>query len=257
MTTLNPKKSGEYIVKNASYIKINEAGCTNLAHNLMLAIVDKTLAIENFSQSDFHPKAEDPKNALNWILVCDTLNFCFWSPEDSTKWRVEEQTGYFALCAAMNRSIKEGFNLTDPKVYSTITEQQIRHIMRSDDGITMIPLVEERVRCLREVGKTLLDKYDGCFSNVLVAAEKSAKKLLQLVVDDFPCFRDEAVYKGQRVAIYKRAQILVGDVWACFKGESYGSFNDIEYITMFADYRVPQVLVGDSISIQRRSRRSS
>lgn len=39
------------------------------------------------------------------------------------------------------------------------------------------------------------------------------------------------------VKIYKRVQILVADIWACFEGKSYGEFNDIDSITMFADYR--------------------
>ena len=58
----------------------------------------------------------------------------------------------------------------------------------------------------------------------------------------FPCFKDEARFEGKTVRIYKRAQILVADLWACFEGESYGKFNDINKITMFADYRIPQML---------------
>lgn len=34
--------------------------------------------------------------------------------------------------------------------------------------------------------------------------------------------------------LYKRAQILVADLWACFDGEGYGRFSDIDNITMFA-----------------------
>ena len=34
--------------------------------------------------------------------------------------------------------------------------------------------------------------------------------------------------------MYKRAQILIADLWACFNGESYGEFHDIDKITMFA-----------------------
>lgn len=34
----------------------------------------------------------------------------------------------------------------------------------------------------------------------------------------------------------------MADLWACFQGESYGAFRDIDKITMFADYRIPQVL---------------
>lgn len=64
-----------------------------------------------------------------------------------------------------------------------------------------------------------------------------------MIVNNFPCFRDEAVYKGRHVAFYKRAQILVGDIWACYKNEGTDLFKDIEEITMFADYRVPQSLI--------------
>jgi len=45
------------------------------------------------------------------------------------------------------------------------------------------------------------------------------------------------------VAIWKRAQILIGDIWACHGGLGIGTFEDIETLTMFADYRVPQVLL--------------
>ena len=45
------------------------------------------------------------------------------------------------------------------------------------------------------------------------------------------------------VALYKRAQILVGDIWACCGGTGFGAFSDIDAITAFADYRVPQLLV--------------
>jgi hypothetical protein len=44
------------------------------------------------------------------------------------------------------------------------------------------------------------------------------------------------------VFILKRAQILIADLWACFEGKTYGKFNNIESITMFADYRIPQQL---------------
>lgn len=44
------------------------------------------------------------------------------------------------------------------------------------------------------------------------------------------------------VTFYKRAQILIADLWGCFEGVGPGYFSDIDSITMFADYRVPQVL---------------
>lgn len=42
---------------------------------------------------------------------------------------------------------------------------------------------------------------------------------------------------------YKRSQILVADLWACFQGEGYGKFNDIDTLTMFAGERIFRNLV--------------
>lgn len=55
-------------------------------------------------------------------------------------------------------------------------------------------------------------------------------------------FSTDAFTLSITVAFYKRAQILIGDIWACFEGSDLGKFTDIDTLTMFADYRVPQVL---------------
>jgi len=55
------------------------------------------------------------------------------------------------------------------------------------------------------------------------------------------------MYAGRRVFLYKRAQILAADVWAAYGrqtgGESPFAFRDMGRLTMFADYRVPQLLL--------------
>uniref|UniRef100_A0A1B0CK85 Queuosine 5'-phosphate N-glycosylase/hydrolase n=1 Tax=Lutzomyia longipalpis TaxID=7200 RepID=A0A1B0CK85_LUTLO len=242
--TLLPRAAGEFIVKRAKSIKINNAGIDKLCRAVMEGLMTKEIDVENFSQHEFHPKPSDPQ-CLNWLFLIDTLNFCFWTPGDATKWRVQGQTGYFALCAAINRARKTGADddIVNPKYYSQLTKEALEEILRSDDGQTKVPLLDDRVKCLKEVGVKLLEKYNGNFENCVKECGKSAQKLLKLIVEEFPCFRDEATYEGQQVAIYKRAQILIGDIWACYRGEGLGEFTDIETITMFADYRVPQVLV--------------
>ncbi|XP_042552160.1 queuosine salvage protein isoform X2 [Dipodomys spectabilis] len=49
--------------------------------------------------------------------------------------------------------------------------------------------------------------------------------------------------QGKRISFYKRAQILVADTWSVLEGKGDGCFEDISSITMFADYRLPQILV--------------
>lgn len=130
----------------------------------------------------------------------------------------------------------------NPKFYSAITEKQLQQILRSDTEV-QVPLLAERVKCLHEAGTVLLERFDGSFKNCVKQAEGSAVKLLSLIINNFKCFQDEADYKGHRVSFYKRAQILIGDIWACYKGKGLGLFDDIADITMFADYRVPQSLL--------------
>jgi hypothetical protein len=54
-------------------------------------------------------------------------------------------------------------------------------------------------------------------------------------------FRDTSVYGGRLIHFYKRAQILCGDVWAAYRKSSSSTspykFEDIDKLTMFADYR--------------------
>lgn len=114
----------------------------------------------------------------------------------------------------------------------------------------------------------------GTFVNCVKLSSHSAQNLLRCIVKEFESYQDEADYKIHRgnyyfnpmkkncikklfqerdkcvnncfcfsVSFYKRAQILVGDIWACFKGEGIGKFLDIDYLTMFADYRIPQILL--------------
>jgi len=121
------------------------------------------------------------------------------------------------------------------------TEDVLRHVFRSatDEGI---PLLRERLHCLREAGQVLYERFNCSFTDCIAQANGSAAALVNLLVDNFPGFRDETRFHGKTVRFYKRAQILVGDLWACFNGEGYGRFDDIDKITMFADYRIPQML---------------
>ncbi|XP_055917141.1 Q-nucleotide N-glycosylase 1 [Eupeodes corollae] len=239
---LSPRESGEFIVQNAKYIKIHQKGIDKLSEIIIKGIKSKEIDVSNFSQHELHPKETDAY-AANWVLLVDTLNFCFWTPMNYTKYKVNGYTGYFALCAAVNRAMNEGIPITDPHYYSKIDEKTLAHILRSDDGETCIPLLKNRVDCLQEVGKVLIANYNGKFENMIKRSEKSAEKLLESIVEEFVCFRDTASYEGKQVALYKRAQILVGDIWSCFRGKALGEFHDVGKITMFADYRVPQVLV--------------
>lgn len=238
---LPPKESAKLVTKLAKDVFIEEQGVKELALVILDAIQTRKIHTGNYSQMKFHPKPGDPR-AVDWIFVLDTLNFSFWTDTGASKWKVNGETGYFAFCNAVQRAIDEGKPMWDPKYYSQITQKEAEIIFRGDDKNT-IPLIEDRVKNLQQAGKVLLDKYQGTFAKCVESCDGSAKKLLNLIVDEFESYRDEADYEGHRISIYKRAQILIGDIWAHFEGQGLGEFHDIESISMFADYRIPQVLI--------------
>lgn len=49
--------------------------------------------------------------------------------------------------------------------------------------------------------------------------------------------------QGKRVSFYKRAQILVADAWGIMEAQGEGDLVNMDWLTMFADYRIPQALV--------------
>ena len=112
------------------------------------------------------------------------------------------------------------------------------------DGSREMPMLKERTSVMNEAGKILLEKYEGSFTNVLKLANFSCQKLIQILISDFNnLWNDVGIFKGNQVKFLKRAQILVADLWAAFDGKGYGRFDDIDSITIFADYRIPQALV--------------
>ena len=137
---------------------------------------------------------------------------------------------------------QEGVPFTKPSYYADITTKDLQRIFRSETP-TEMPLLDERAKNLNEVGKILVNDYNNSFTNFISQCDHSAKKLLGLITSTFSCFQDESEFDGTKVSFYKRAQILISDIWACFEGQGWGCFTDIPYITMFADYKVPQSLL--------------
>ncbi|CAG8656247.1 UPF0553 protein C9orf64 [Gigaspora rosea] len=254
--SLNPVLKSAYLIsQNSQDVQIPLDGIYQASSKIYNLMKTKKYSTSNWKKHELHPKTADEK-AIDWIFLVDLLNFSFWSDLDkdtdisenqkfSITFKNQQYTGYWSLCAAINRSIEEGIPITTPSFYASetsLSDQVIHHIFRSSSPNSQIPLLKERIECIREAGNVLTTKFDGSFINCVKASNKSCVNLLKIIVDNFPCFRDEIIFLGKKVYLYKRAQILIADIWACFEGKGYGEFKDIDEITMFADYRVPQAL---------------
>ncbi|KAL7540266.1 hypothetical protein ACHAWF_006630, partial [Thalassiosira exigua] len=140
-----------------------------------------------------------------------------------------------------------------------------------EDTIYELPNLEVRCQLLNELGRGLLEQHRGSAIHMIAQAGKSADALVCIILDTFPGFRDYvdtnqwkpskttslewelAKSSPSVVHFYKRAQIAVADIWAalgrhCSPPSSTTAalqmcqFNDMEAVTTFPDYRVPQIL---------------
>ena len=59
-------------------------------------------------------------------------------------------------------------------------------------------MIEKRKWAMNEAGLVLLDNFDGKFLNVVSSAEKSAKKLIEIILQNFSSYRDETFYSGAK-----------------------------------------------------------
>jgi hypothetical protein len=235
------------VVEHATNVWINKERVGPFGE-VLLARYTPTIEPIWYERFHFHDGTE---RTVNWLLLLDALNFCFWAEKGQSRWRVDYHgeilDGYWAEAAALTRAVEEGIALWDAEYLSTMSREDLAHIFRgvqAADGSAaeMIPLIDQRLEHVHEVGRVLLERYDGQFAHAVEQAGGSAVNLTLLLAQDFSSFRDIAVYRGQEVRFFKRAQICVADLYGAFGGKRWGAFTDLAKLTIFADYKLPQVL---------------
>mmetsp|Transcript_10280 Transcript_10280/g.26343 ORF Transcript_10280/g.26343 Transcript_10280/m.26343 type:complete len:329 (+) Transcript_10280:43-1029(+) len=169
-----------------------------------------------------------------YVFVLDSLNFCFWPTEGFE---------YEQLATALTEVLAKDRAAFSADRLAALTEAELAAWFPTHE----LPNASERVLRLRELGEVLLREAGGEAARFAAQAKGSAVTLVRRIIECLPGFRDTAVYRGRLVHFYKRAQIVVADLWAAFGRRTsdpghYASFDDIGKLTMFADYRVPQLL---------------
>lgn len=167
---------------------------------------------------------------VQYLFVLDAMNFCFWPDKDLS---------YDHLASGLKAALQNDKSAFDADRLQKYTGPELRELLKWPRPL---PLEDERVRLLHEVGFELERSFGGKASNIVDSCGKSALKLVAVITQHFPGFRDHSLYKGHQVFLYKRAQIFAADLWGAFRGKGFGEFSDIGSITIMADYIVPAVL---------------
>jgi len=228
-----------------------------------------------------------------YVLTLDAMNFCFWPAHDDNLESMENLE-YHHLAKALKR-VAELDDIIDDKAYSPAIDNMNKNDIKngfivsestyklSPDSLSNMtvadleslldpflpfdnqnqkikfPNLEERCRLLNELGMGLIYLHSSSALALLQKANRSADKLVSLILASFSGFRDEAVdIMGKKIYFYKRAQIAVADLKAALGTypikskndqnmdyQAYSQladFQDMDHLTTFADYRIPQLL---------------
>jgi hypothetical protein len=230
-------ETSEWVGRRSVHVAVDEGALRSFSERL----APEVPAIPPWDPT--HHFFDGGPDSVSYFLVLDTLNFCFWPLPGRPKWEVlvdsETLSGYVALAAALKRALLSGVPIGDARYLSSIDLKRLEEVL---NGSGKLQLLEERSAGLRELGRMLAGEFGGEAWRLVEAAEGSALNLVRLLARKLSSFRDVATYHGREIYFYKRAQILAADLFGAFGGEEWGRFFDMEQLTAFPDYKLPQVL---------------
>ncbi len=156
---------------------------------------------------------------VEYVLVLDTLNFSFWG----------SGRGYWQLAEALRDRFAAGDPLWEPARLLELDEAGLTAV------IGEFPIPDRRVAALHELARLAEREAAGSLAALV---PPSAPELAELLSRNLESFRDVSTYGDFEVPLLKRAQIAAADLW----GSGAIGFDDVDQLTCFADYKLPQAL---------------
>jgi len=223
----------KFVADNSVSVKIDRDKIADFAKGFHHGNLPHWLSASPISYA--HLNDEDK---LNFTLVFNSTSFCYWGdPKWTIEYKGEKYDGSWAMVASIFRAIDEGRPIFDATYRANISKEDYGEVLR---GNVEIPLFKERWKITRDIALLLQERYQGNFGNLVKSADGDAQKLLQLIIAQFPSFDDVAIYKDKKIYFYKRAQLLIEDIYQLFGGEGYGDLTNLDGFTACADYKLPQ-----------------
>ena len=201
----------------------------------------------NLSQEDFGINYEGnpnivPEEYIRKTMLINTLNFVFTDFSTSVKYKIENLSDTDAMVYQIEKALLEGAPLTQG-LY--MRDMNLKEFKRIFTGNIEMPMADEKVEILNNVGDTLVTKYDGDWINFVDDGPKklydNGEGLVERLVRDFKRFDDHSIFENEKVYFLKLAQLAF---WGIHRELSKRHFyiEDMENMTAFADYIIPVAL---------------
>ena len=216
-------------------------------HDHKIREVAGWMAYEEFKAPDgsmLFDFGDDSEVIMDFVLVINTLNFAFTDFESGVKFEVEYLGKVWcdseAMVACVHRAIRAGVPFFDGAYLSAVSRAQLETVF---SGTISMPMLDERVSILNDVGRMLCQRYAGHFHNFVRSCSAKlydgGNGILERLVSEFPRFDDRSSYGDLSVPIFKLAQLAVWSLHLTLSPRGLWKLEDPHMLTAFADYIVP------------------
>ena len=226
------------VVKAAELVRVNHDKITEVAN---------WMAYEEFAKPDgsmLFDFGNDPDVIMDFTLVVNTMNFAFTDFSTGVKFETDYMGRRWcdseAMLACLHRAVNSGIPFFSGEYLAKVTRKDLESVFA---GTIEMPMLDERVLLFNEVGRVLVEKYQGRYSNFVRSCAPrlyaDGDGLLERLTTEFPRFRDVSTYQGSEVHIYKLAQLGIWGMHLALSPRGAWKLEDAEKLSAFADYIVP------------------
>ena len=223
------KESCKYVMENSEYVKIDyerldefikEIDCSNL---------------KNWLMSDSYNLLElDVETIINFLLIFESIDYSFWG---NPKWTIETEEGFKDGSDALLYTMLKYIKKTKDTDFSNMSLDKFKNIL---GGNIDIPLLNERYNTIVNINNIVNKKMGGSFYKYIYNVTSDVE-LLDIIINNFETFKDERVYNGKTIYLYKLAQLLTSDILHI---REYLEKIKVDCSSLIgcSDYKVPQTL---------------
>lgn len=250
METLHwPKPIGSPVLDSLRYAIESSKDVTT--HYEKIVEVASWMAYEELPMPEyalpFGLGAGDPNQAIDFVLVADTIDTAFTDFARHEKFQADYAGQHWsdseAEFACLKRAMDNGVPILDGKYLAKISRVELNKIF---EGNIEMPMLDEKLTVLHDVGQVLADKYDGKFHKFVASCSPrlydGGNGLIDRMVKEFPRFNDVSMLDGHEIKFYKLPQLGVWMLYANLHSANKFRLDDPEKMTAFADYIVPVAL---------------
>ena len=189
----------------------------------------------------------DADEIIDFILVADSIDTAFTDFARHEVFQVDYGGKHWsdaeAEFACLGRAIDRGVPILNGDYLRKITHAELDSIFT---GNIPMPMLDEKLGVLHEVGGVLAANYDGRFHKFVQSCSPrlydNGNGLIERMVKEFPRFNDVSRLDDREIRFYKLAQLGVWMLYATLQPVGKFRLDDLEKMTAFADYIVPLAL---------------